>query len=227
MTTSYLRPSPAEPRFAPGDRVRALKPPPARAHARAALRPRSRRDSARAVRLAGVPGPERGRRGRGTSSLQRALRRRASCGASLPTPTASCTSTCGRTTWSPRHDGRAVARRHEQAGRHPTGRRRQAGVRRALGRRPRSRSRCGSPARATSRGTSGAATLSEEIRAAQQEGDPDLGDTYYRHWLRALERLCRERGLVSEPEASNRQEAWRRAYLNTPHGKPVNLAAGG
>ena len=72
-----------------------------------------------------------------------------------------------------------------------------------------------------------AATLSEQIRAAQQEGDPDIGDTYYRHWLRALERLCRERGLVSEAEGSERKEAWRRAYLNTPHGKPVDLAAGG
>lgn len=72
-----------------------------------------------------------------------------------------------------------------------------------------------------------AATLSEEIRAAQREGDPDIGDTYYRHWLRALERLCRERGLVSEAEGSERKEAWRRAYLNTPHGKPVDLAAGG
>jgi nitrile hydratase accessory protein len=71
-----------------------------------------------------------------------------------------------------------------------------------------------------------AAALSEEIRAAQQQGDSDLGDTYYRHWLRALERLCAERGLVSDVEAHGRKEAWRRAYLNTPHGKPVSLAAG-
>ena len=71
-----------------------------------------------------------------------------------------------------------------------------------------------------------AVTLSEEIREAQQAGDPDIGDTYYRHWLRALERLCRERGLVSEAEGSERKEAWRRAYLNTPHGRPVELAAG-
>ena len=69
-----------------------------------------------------------------------------------------------------------------------------------------------------------AATLSEEIRAAQRDGDPDLGDTYYRHWLRTLERLCRERGLVSQEEASDRREAWRKAYLDTPHGKPVELA---
>ena len=72
-----------------------------------------------------------------------------------------------------------------------------------------------------------AMTLGEEIREAQQAGDLDIGDTYYRHWLRALERLCRERGLVSEAEGSERKEAWRRAYLNTPHGKPVELAADG
>ena len=69
-----------------------------------------------------------------------------------------------------------------------------------------------------------AAALSEEIRAAQREGDPDRGDTYYKHWLRALERLCSERGLVSQEEASGRKEAWRRAYLDTPHGMPVELA---
>lgn len=68
------------------------------------------------------------------------------------------------------------------------------------------------------------ATLSEEIRAAQREGDPDLGDTYYAHWLRALERLCRERGLVTQEEASDRKDAWQRAYLDTPHGKSVELA---
>ncbi|MCY3714081.1 MAG: nitrile hydratase accessory protein [Gemmatimonadetes bacterium] len=69
-----------------------------------------------------------------------------------------------------------------------------------------------------------AATLSEEIRAAQQEGDPDLGDTYYKHWLRALERLCIAHGLVSQEEASDRKDAWQKAYLDTPHGKPVELA---
>jgi nitrile hydratase accessory protein len=28
--------------------------------------------------------------------------------------------------------------------------------------------------------------LGAEIVAAQKSGDPDLGDTYYRHWLSAL-----------------------------------------
>lgn len=68
------------------------------------------------------------------------------------------------------------------------------------------------------------AALSEEIHAAQREGDPDLGDTYYTHWLRALERLCRARGLASREEVSDRKNAWQRAYLDTPHGKPVELA---
>ena len=70
-----------------------------------------------------------------------------------------------------------------------------------------------------------AAALSEEIRAAQQAGDPDLGGTYYRHWVRALERLCAERGVVSVGEAERRKEAWRGAYLRTPHGQPVAFPA--
>ena len=31
--------------------------------------------------------------------------------------------------------------------------------------------------------------LSRQIALAQAAGDADLGDTYYRHWLRALESL--------------------------------------
>ena len=40
------------------------------------------------------------------------------------------------------------------------------------------------------------AILSQEIKAAQARGDPDLGDTYYQHWLNGLERICAEKGLV-------------------------------
>lgn len=68
-----------------------------------------------------------------------------------------------------------------------------------------------------------AATLSEEITAAQEAGDADLGDTYYGHWLAALERLCREKGLASADDQSGRKQAWREAYLATPHGQPVEL----
>ena len=34
-----------------------------------------------------------------------------------------------------------------------------------------------------------AATLAEEIKRAHAAGDPDTGETYYRHWLATLERL--------------------------------------
>ena len=34
-----------------------------------------------------------------------------------------------------------------------------------------------------------AETLAAQIQAAQAAGDPDAGDTYYRHWLAALETL--------------------------------------
>ena len=70
-----------------------------------------------------------------------------------------------------------------------------------------------------------ASTLSEEITRAQQAGDPDLGDTYYNHWVAALERLCFAKGLVASAAAAQRKDEWRRAYLNTPHGKPIELSA--
>src|ERR1700687_5159489 len=39
-----------------------------------------------------------------------------------------------------------------------------------------------------------AATLAEEIKRAQAAGDPDTGETYYHHWLAALERLVARKG---------------------------------
>ena len=68
-----------------------------------------------------------------------------------------------------------------------------------------------------------AATLSGEIAAAQRAGDPDLGDTYYLHWVRALERLCAAKGLAPNAEVDRRSDEWRRAYLRTPHGQPIEL----
>jgi len=66
--------------------------------------------------------------------------------------------------------------------------------------------------------------LALEIQAANQQGGPDPG--YYTLWLRALERLCVARGLVSGPEVERRKDEWRQAYLHTPHGQPVELSAG-
>ena len=46
-----------------------------------------------------------------------------------------------------------------------------------------------------------AATLGEEIKRAQAAGDPDTGETYYRHWLNALERLVAEKGVTDARDA--------------------------
>jgi len=69
-------------------------------------------------------------------------------------------------------------------------------------------------------------TFSAEIKAAQAAGDPDLGDTYYQHWTRALEKLIYQKGGLDGATVSTRADDWRRAYLNTPHGKPIKLRAG-
>src|SRR6266404_4517878 len=53
-----------------------------------------------------------------------------------------------------------------------------------------------------------AATLSAEIKRAQQAGDPDTGETYYRHWLNALERLVAEKGLADAKTLARYYDAW-------------------
>jgi len=68
-----------------------------------------------------------------------------------------------------------------------------------------------------------AATLGEEIKKAQAAGDPDTGETYYRHWLAALERLVAAKGLTDARTLSRTREAWRRASARTPHGTPIEL----
>ena len=68
-----------------------------------------------------------------------------------------------------------------------------------------------------------AATLAVEIKAAQAQGDPDTGETYYRHWLAALEKLVASKALTSAAELSARRDAWDRAARATPHGRPIAL----
>jgi len=68
-----------------------------------------------------------------------------------------------------------------------------------------------------------AEALAEEIKRAQAAGDPDLGDTYYRHWLAALERLVQAKGVLTAGELAKRRDAWDRAVRATPHGKPIRL----
>jgi len=71
-----------------------------------------------------------------------------------------------------------------------------------------------------------AASLSRAIEQAQAAGDRDLGDTYYRHWLSALEELIADKGLLHPSDLASRKEEWRKAYLATPHGEPIKLRNG-
>jgi len=68
-----------------------------------------------------------------------------------------------------------------------------------------------------------AQTLGEEIRRAQAAGDPDTGETYYRHWLAALERLVTRKGLTTAQALTRYRDAWEQAADRTPHGKPIAL----
>jgi nitrile hydratase accessory protein len=65
--------------------------------------------------------------------------------------------------------------------------------------------------------------LSAEIEAARARGDPDLGDTYYGHWLAALEKISADKNLLLSAELRGRKAAWAKAFRETPHGQPVTL----
>jgi nitrile hydratase accessory protein len=69
--------------------------------------------------------------------------------------------------------------------------------------------------------TEWAAALGAEIKQAQAAGDADTGETYYHHWLAALERLVAAKGLADTRTLARNREAWRRAYARTPHGTPI------
>ena len=65
--------------------------------------------------------------------------------------------------------------------------------------------------------------LGAEISAARDAGDADRGDTYYHHWLKALEGLVAEKGLLTTDDLANRRDAWDKAARATPHGQPIVL----
>jgi len=67
------------------------------------------------------------------------------------------------------------------------------------------------------------AAIAAEIKRAQAAGDPDTGETYYRHWLAALERLVAAKGVTDEATLSRARDAWDRAADRTPHGEPIVL----
>ena len=63
------------------------------------------------------------------------------------------------------------------------------------------------------------AALADELKTAAH-------NEYYESWLAALEHLATAKGLTDWAALLDRKEAWAEAYRHTPHGKPVELAAG-
>jgi nitrile hydratase accessory protein len=68
-----------------------------------------------------------------------------------------------------------------------------------------------------------AQTLGDEIKRAQEAGDPDTGETYYRHWMATLERLVSEKGVADRAMLARYRNAWDHAADRTPHGQPIEL----
>jgi nitrile hydratase accessory protein len=69
-----------------------------------------------------------------------------------------------------------------------------------------------------------AAVLADEIKRAQAAGDPDTGETYYHHWLAALERIVAKKGATDGATLARYRTAWQHAARRTPHGSPMALS---
>jgi len=65
--------------------------------------------------------------------------------------------------------------------------------------------------------------LAAQIAAAARRGEPDRGDTYYQHWLAALEALVAAKGAASADELQRTAQAWGHAADRTAHGQPIEL----
>jgi hypothetical protein len=61
--------------------------------------------------------------------------------------------------------------------------------------------------------------------SAPAGGDPSRDDTYYRHWLNALEWLAAKKGVIDRASLSRYRDAWGHAARQTPHGQPIDLKA--
>ena len=67
--------------------------------------------------------------------------------------------------------------------------------------------------------------LGAEIQRQNDSGGGDSDESYYQAALAALERLVGDKSPETGGALAERVDNWRRAYLNTPHGQPVTLAA--
>lgn len=60
--------------------------------------------------------------------------------------------------------------------------------------------------------TEWAEQLGLTINRAQAGGDPDLGDTYYQHWLHCLEELTLAKGLATQEDLIERKQTAHEAH---------------
>ncbi len=68
--------------------------------------------------------------------------------------------------------------------------------------------------------------LGAELRSPERQGSADPED-YWRAWLAALEKILGRKQLAGSADLQALQEAWRRAAEATPHGREIQLSAGG
>ena len=67
------------------------------------------------------------------------------------------------------------------------------------------------------------APILKEAQIAPGASAADVNETYYQAWLKALERLVVEKGILTAPALTGRKDAWDRAARATPHGEPIVL----
>ncbi|MFK7859432.1 MAG: nitrile hydratase accessory protein [Granulosicoccus sp.] len=67
-------------------------------------------------------------------------------------------------------------------------------------------------------------TLSKSIKDAQDDGDPDSGNTYYLHWLAALEQVVVDKQVGNSAQLAKLYQAWDHAARTTAHGQPIELS---
>lgn len=67
------------------------------------------------------------------------------------------------------------------------------------------------------------AALGTALDRAARNSAPDTVDTYYLAALAALEAVLLGGDHLDGQEIARRRDAWKQAYLETPHGKPVEL----
>ena len=70
-----------------------------------------------------------------------------------------------------------------------------------------------------------AAALGRALAADEKAGRLDGSDDYYRAWIATLQELLAANGVAGAPEIETVMKEWKAAYLATPHGEPVRLAA--